>query len=80
MVFIAVNVDEHLFYILGPFVDVHKTSHLAVRLFLHAILFQDSFRLNYAYNPYQNHRASVWGCSEMCPHLNHLLSLASQGC
>lgn len=48
MVFIAVNVDEHLFYILGPFVDVHKTSHLAVRLFLHAILFQDSFRLNYA--------------------------------
>lgn len=61
MVFIAVNVDEHLFYILGPFVDVHKTSHLAVRLLLHVILFQDSFRLNYAENPYQNHKASVWG-------------------
>lgn len=63
MVFIAVLADEHLFFILRPSVNVNKTSHLAVHLLLnvHVILFQDSFRMNYAENPHQNHEASMWG-------------------
>lgn len=59
--------------------NVNKTSHLAVHLLLnvHVILFQDSFRLNYAENPRQNYEASMWGkvvdgCSEMWGHLNHV--------